>query len=244
MAALTADRVSVRYPGQAQPALDGVSLNVGPGELAVALGPSGCGKTTLLNLFAGFQFPDSGSVRFGGAPVAGPGAERAVVFQQHALLPWLSALDNVAFGLRLRGVPRAERRELAGRALAQVDLAEAGARYPWQLSGALLMDEPFGALDAFNREQMQELLLKVWAESGSSVFLITHDIEEALFLATELVLMSPGPGRIVKTLRPPFSRRWRAGDSARAIKSDPEFIALREQLLADVFAQRKQEAWA
>ncbi|MBX9269565.1 taurine ABC transporter ATP-binding protein [Chromobacterium violaceum] len=278
MAALTADRVSVRYPGQAQPALDGVSLNVGPGELAVALGPSGCGKTTLLNLFAGFQFPDSGSVRFGGAPVAGPGADRAVVFQQHALLPWLSALDNVAFGLRLRGVPRAERRELAGRALAQVDLAEAGARYPWQLSGgqkqrvgiarypwqlsggqkqrvgiaralagragALLMDEPFGALDAFTREQMQELLLKVWAESGSSVFLITHDIEEALFLATELVLMSPGPGRIVKTLRPPFSRRWRAGDSARAIKSDPEFIALREQLLADVFAQRKQEAWA
>ncbi|AVG17708.1 taurine transporter ATP-binding subunit [Chromobacterium vaccinii] len=261
MAALTADRVSVRYPGQAQPALDGVSLNVGPGELVVALGPSGCGKTTLLNLFAGFQFPDSGSVRFGGAPVAGPGAERAVVFQQHALLPWLSALDNVAFGLRLRGVPRAERRALAERALEQVDLAEAGARYPWQLSGgqkqrvgiaralagragALLMDEPFGALDAFTREQMQELLLKVWAESGSSVFLITHDIEEALFLATELVLMSPGPGRIVKTLRPPFSRRWRAGDSARAIKSDPEFIALREQLLADVFAQRRQEAWA
>ncbi|ERE06406.1 taurine ABC transporter ATP-binding subunit [Pseudogulbenkiania ferrooxidans] len=261
MAALTADRVSVRYPGQAQPALDGVSLNVGPGELAVALGPSGCGKTTLLNLFAGFQLPDSGSVRFGGAPVAGPGAERAVVFQQHALLPWLSALDNVAFGLRLRGVPRAERRALAERALEQVDLAEAGSRYPWQLSGgqkqrvgiaralagragALLMDEPFGALDAFTREQMQELLLKVWAESGSSVFLITHDIEEALFLATELVLMSPGPGRIVKTLRPPFSRRWRAGDSARAIKSDPEFIALREQLLADVFAQRRQEAWA
>lgn len=261
MAALIADRVSVRYPGQAQPALDGVSLNVGPGELVVALGPSGCGKTTLLNLFAGFQFPNSGSVRFGGAPVAGPGAERAVVFQQHALLPWLSALDNVAFGLRLRGVPRAERRALAERALEQVDLAEAGARYPWQLSGgqkqrvgiaralagragALLMDEPFGALDAFTREQMQELLLKVWEESGSSVFLITHDIEEALFLATELVLMSPGPGRIVKTLRPPFSRRWRAGDSARAIKSDPEFIALREQLLADVFAQRRQEAWA
>ncbi|WP_434634740.1 taurine ABC transporter ATP-binding subunit [Chromobacterium sp. CV08] len=261
MAALIADRVSVRYPGQARPALDGVSLEVGPGELTVALGPSGCGKTTLLNLFAGFQFPDSGSVRFGGAPVAGPGAERAVVFQQHALLPWLSARDNVAFGLRLRGVARAARREAADEALRRVDLADAGARYPWQLSGGqrqrvgiaralavragvLLLDEPFGALDAFSREQMQLLLLKVWAGSGGSVFLITHDIEEALFLATELVLMSPGPGRIVKTLRPPFSRRWRAGESARAIKSDPAFIALREQLLAEVFAQRQTEAWS
>ncbi|WP_199054593.1 taurine ABC transporter ATP-binding subunit [Aquitalea sp. ASV15] len=257
MAILSAHKVSVRYPGQDRPALSEVSLDIGPDDLTVALGPSGCGKTTLLNLFAGFVQPDGGEVRFGEAKVTGPGADRAVVFQHDALLPWLNVRDNVAFGLRLQGVAKAERLARADEVLRLVDLPEAGRRYSWQLSGGqrqrvgiaralashsqvLLMDEPFGALDAFTREQMQELLLKVWQQARRRIFLITHDIEEALFLATELVLMSPGPGRIVQTLRPGFSQRYRAGESARAIKSDPAFIALREQLLATLFDHRRQ----
>jgi len=255
MGHLTAHKVTVRYAGQARAALSEVSLRIGPEDLTVALGPSGCGKTTLLNVFAGFVAPASGAVSFNDLPVTEPGADRAVVFQHDALLPWLSVRDNVAFGLRLQGIAKAERLARADEVLRLVDLPEAGQRYSWQLSGGqrqrvgmaralasqsqvLLMDEPFGALDAFTREQMQELLLKVWRQSGRRIFLITHDIEEALFLATELVLMSPGPGRIVETLRPDFSRRYRAGESARAIKSDPAFIALREQLLATLFDHR------
>ncbi|OHX11583.1 taurine ABC transporter ATP-binding subunit [Chromobacterium sphagni] len=258
---LSVHRVSVRYPGQAQPALSEVTLDIGPDDLTVALGPSGCGKTTLLNLFAGFVQPSGGAVSFDGKPVRRPGADRAVVFQHDALLPWLNVRDNVAFGLRLQGAAKPDRRARADEVLRQVDLAEAGDRQVWQLSGgqkqrvgiaralaspsrALLLDEPFGALDAFTREQMQELLLKVWRQSGRRIFLITHDIEEALFLATELVLMSPGPGRIVERLRLPFSRRYRDGEPARSIKSDPVFIELREQLLAALFAQRLPEGSA
>jgi len=255
MSHLSARKVSVRYPGQSRPALSQVSLDIGPDDLTVALGPSGCGKTTLLNLFAGFVQPDEGVVSFNDQAIRGPGADRVVVFQHDALLPWLSVRDNVAFGLRLQGVGKAERLARADEVLQLVDLPEAGRRYSWQLSGGqrqrvgiaralashsqvLLMDEPFGALDAFTREQMQELLLKVWQQARRRIFLITHDIEEALFLATQLVLMSPGPGRIVQTLQPGFSQRYRDGESARSIKSDPAFIALREELLAILFAHR------
>ena len=254
---LSAQQISVTYPGQTQAALADVSLEIGPDDLTVALGPSGCGKTTLLNLFAGFIRPTHGQVLFDGEPLAGPGVDRAVVFQHDALLPWLNVRDNVAFGLRLQGQRRKERAARAEEMLELVDLAGAGDRPVWQLSGgqrqrvgiaralaspsrALLLDEPFGALDAFTREQMQSLLLRVWAKSGRRIFLITHDIEEALFLATELVLMSPGPGRIVEVLRPNFSRRFRAGEPARAIKSDPAFIALREHLLDTLFGHRAQ----
>lgn len=252
---LSVHHVSVHYPGQPQPALADVSFEIGPEDLTVALGPSGCGKTTLLNLLAGFIRPDRGQVRFDDVPVSGPGIDRAVVFQHDALLPWLNVRDNVAFGLRLQGWNKARRAQRAEEMLRLVDLPEAGNRPVWQLSGgqrqrvgiaralaapsrALLLDEPFGALDAFTREQMQSLLLKVWAQSGRRIFLITHDIEEALFLATELMLMSPGPGRVVEVLRPEFSRRFRAGEPARAIKSDPAFIALREHLLDTLFGQR------
>lgn len=256
MSTLSVQHLTVRYPGQALPALADVSLEIGPDDLTVALGPSGCGKTTLLNVLAGFIPADEGRVAFNGQPITGPGVERAVVFQNNALLPWLNVRDNVAFGLRLQGLPWAERQVRADEVLSLVGLTESAHRFVWQLSGGmrqrvgiaralasqsqvLLMDEPFGALDAFTREQMQELLLKVWQQSRRRIFLITHDIEEALFLATELVLMSPGPGRIVQTLRPPFSRRYREGEPVRAIKSDPQFIALREQLLATVFAFRQ-----
>ena len=258
MSQLIVDRVSVAYPGSApgEAALHDVSLSIGPGELVVALGPSGCGKTTLLNLIASFLQPSSGQILLDGRAVRGPSAERGVVFQDDTLLPWQSAIENVGFGLQLSGRPRAERDAVAQQILQWVDLAGFEHHRVWQLSGGmkqrvglarglaadpriLLLDEPFAALDAFTREQMQELLLRVWQRSGKQIFLITHDLEEAVFLATELVLLSPRPGRIVERIPLEFGRRYAAGESARRIKADPEFIATREYLRERVFTQRE-----
>ena len=256
MALLELEHISAQYPGAANAVLSDLSFNLGPEQLLVALGPSGSGKTTLLNLIAGFVSPSAGRISLDGKPVAGPGAERGVVFQDDALLPWQNVLENVAFGLQLAGVSRAEREAKARELLALVDLAGFEQRHIWELSGGqkqrvglaraltadprvLLMDEPFGALDAFTREQMQELLLQVWQRTHKPVFLITHDIEEAVFLATDLVLLAPNPGRIVEHLQLDFGRRYAAGESARAIKSDRAFIDTREHVLAQVFAQRQ-----
>lgn len=258
MSHLIVDRVSVSYPGNAVAALRDVSLQIGPGDLVVALGPSGCGKTTLLNLIAGFLQPTLGTVSLDGKPVREPGAERGVVFQDDALLPWQSVLGNIAFGLQLQGVPRAEREARALEALRWVDL-EGFAHHPiWQLSGGmrqrvglarglvadpqlLLLDEPFAALDAFTREQMQELLLRLWRKTKKQIFLITHDLEEAVFLATELILLSPRPGRIAERILLDFGNRYVEGEPARNIKSDPYFIEIREHVLSLVFAQRQQQ---
>lgn len=256
MALLELERISAQYPGAATPVLADINLSLGPRQLLVALGPSGSGKTSLLNLIAGFVAPSGGRITLDGVPVQGPGAERGVVFQDDALLPWQDVLGNVAFGLELAGVARAEREAEAREMLALVDLADFAERRIWQLSGGqkqrvglaralaanprvLLMDEPFGALDAFTREQMQELLLQVWQRTAKPVFLITHDIEEAVFLASELVLLAPNPGRVVERLQLDFGQRYAAGESARAIKSDPRFIETREHVLARVFSQRE-----
>ncbi|MBB5193491.1 taurine transport system ATP-binding protein [Silvimonas terrae] len=257
---LIVEHVSVQYPGHTgqNAALQDVSLQINAGELVVALGPSGCGKTTLLNLIAGFLQPTRGRVLFDGHEVKGPAAERGVVFQDNALLPWLDVLGNVALGLRLQGIPAAERETRARAVLEQVDLSGFAHHRIWQLSGGmrqrvglaralaanpalLLMDEPFAALDAFTREQMQELVLTLWRQTGKRILLITHDIEEAVFLASELVLMSPRPGRIVERLSLDFSQRYAGGESARSIKSDPAFIATREHVLAQVFAHRDKK---
>lgn len=255
MALLQLERISAQYPGAAEPVLADISLSLGPQQLMVALGPSGSGKTSLLNLIAGFVTPSAGRITLDGQAVQGPGADRGVVFQDDALLPWQEVLANVGFGLELAGVPRAQREARAREMLALVDLADFGSRRIWQLSGGqkqrvglaralaadpriLLMDEPFGALDAFTREQMQELLLQVWQRTAKPVFLITHDIEEAVFLATELVLLAPNPGQIVERLQLDFGQRYAAGESARAIKSDPRFIETREHVLSRVFSQR------
>lgn len=259
MALLQLERISAHYPGTAEPVLTDISLTLGPQQLLVALGPSGSGKTTLLNLIAGFVPPSDGRISLDGQPVQGPSAERGVVFQDDALLPWQNVLGNVAFGLELAGVPRARREAKAREMLALVDLAGFEKRQIWELSGGqrqrvgiaralaadprvLLMDEPFGALDAFTREQMQELLLQVWQRAAKPVFLITHDIEEAVFLATDLILLSPNPGRISERLTLDFGRRYAAGESARAIKSDRAFIETREHVLAQVFAERQRRS--
>ncbi|MFS2161919.1 taurine ABC transporter ATP-binding subunit [Pseudomonas sp. Pseusp122] len=255
MAVLQLERVCAQYPGAAEPVLSDISLTLGPNQLLVALGASGSGKTSLLNLIAGFVAPSAGRITLDGVAVNGPSAERGVVFQDDALLPWQNVLANVAFGLELAGLPREQREAKAREMLALVDLAGFDNRRIWQLSGGqrqrvglaralaadprvLLMDEPFGALDAFTREQVQELLLQVWQRTAKPVFLITHDIEEAVFLATDLMLLAPNPGRVVEHLQLDFGRRYAAGESARAIKSDPRFIETREHVLSSVFSQR------
>ncbi|BDP21413.1 taurine ABC transporter ATP-binding subunit [Klebsiella pneumoniae] len=251
---LQISHLSADYGGK--PALADINLTLESGELLVVLGPSGCGKTTLLNLIAGFVPYQHGSITLEGQRVTGPGAERGVVFQNEGLLPWRNVQDNVALGLQLAGVDKAQRRQAAAQMLKKVGLEGAEKRFIWQLSGGqrqrvgiaralaanpqlLLLDEPFGALDAFTREQMQTLLLKLWHETGKQVLLITHDIEEAIFMATELVLLSPGPGRVVERLPLDFGRRFVAGESCRSIKSDPRFIEQREYILSRVFDQRE-----
>ncbi|HHG8784196.1 taurine ABC transporter ATP-binding subunit [Enterobacter hormaechei] len=251
---LNITNLSADYGGK--PALEAINLTLDSGELLVVLGPSGCGKTTLLNLIVGFVPYQHGTIHLEGKRVTGPGAERGVVFQNEGLLPWRNVQENVAFGLQLAGVAREQRLNTARDMLKKVGLEGAEKRFIWQLSGGqrqrvgiaralaanpqlLLLDEPFGALDAFTREQMQTLLLRLWHETGKQVLLITHDIEEAVFMATELVLLSPGPGRVLERLPLEFARRYVAGEPVRSIKSDPLFIEQREYVLSRVFEQRE-----
>lgn len=256
--------VSLVFPGQQGSApvqaLSDIKLEMHEGDFVVALGASGCGKTTLLNLMAGFLSPTSGQVMikrdiWNGEerPIQGPGADRGVVFQKHALLPWMNVMENTAFGLKLAGIPRAEREKNAAKFLEIVGLADFHRHKVYQLSGGmqqrvgiaraltcdpamLLMDEPLGALDALTRERTQELILDVWSETGKMIFFITHSVEEALFLATRLIVMSPRPGRITHEFELDFGRKFLAEPenkrNAREVKSLPEFIEIREKVLS------------
>jgi taurine transport system ATP-binding protein len=248
---LTLERVGLSYDTQRGPlvALEQVTVSIAAGELVCVVGPSGCGKSTLLRLVAGLIEPTTGTVRLDGHQIHGPGADRGIVFQQPALYPWLTVQENVGFGLRLRGVPRAERALTVARMLDLVGLAGFGDRSPWELSGGMqqraaiarvlvnepriiLMDEPFGALDALTREHMQEELLGIWRATGTTIVLITHHVEEAVYLGTRTLVMSPRPGRILADIPTSFSRDPR---DSRIVKSQPEFVAVRESVLAHIW---------
>ena len=199
--------------GDTVEALRPVSLDIDAGEFVALIGPSGCGKSTLLNIVAGFDAPSAGTVMVAGEKVTRPDIRRGMVFQQYALFPWLNVRDNVAFGLRQKGVPRRERDAIADRYLALVHLSEFGDASPAALSGGMkqrvalarvfatepgtiLMDEPFGALDALTRGFLQQELLRIWREHRKTVLLVTHSVQEALVLATRVVVMTSRPGRI------------------------------------------------
>lgn len=200
--------------GRSTTALTGIDLDVAPGEFVCLIGPSGCGKSTLLNLFAGLDRPDSGRVLMDGRPLSGPGPDRAVLFQEPALFPWMSVGDNVEFALKLIGVPAGERRELAMSWLGKVHLGRFAGAQPHELSGGmrqraalaralacrpqvLLADEPFAALDAQTREILQDELQRVWTETRNTFVFVTHNVREAVFLADRVVLMSAPPGTLV-----------------------------------------------
>ncbi|MCX5380109.1 ABC transporter ATP-binding protein [Streptomyces sp. NBC_00091] len=204
--------LSVGYGGT--PVLERTDLVFPAGSFTALLGPSGCGKSTVLNTVAGFVRPTSGRVTAGAGAVEGPGPDRGVVFQHYALFPWRTARGNVEFALKRLGLPRRERRERALEALAEVGLADGAHKYPAQLSGGmqqrvalaralaarpevLLMDEPFGALDALTRTRMQDLLRRLWQRSGTTVLFVTHDIDEALALAGRVVVLGASPGRVL-----------------------------------------------
>ncbi|WP_111884378.1 taurine ABC transporter ATP-binding protein [Acinetobacter sp. CFCC 11171] len=255
MSILKAENISLTYPEHEVAVLKNINLDVPESTLTVVLGESGCGKTTLLNILAGFQQVSAGQVKIDDEVLTGPDARRAVVFQEHALLPWLNVAENVAFSLKLKGLKSTEIKSQVASILNTVGLSHVANANIWELSGGMkqrvgiaralishapfiLLDEPFAALDAFTRESMQEFVLNLWIKEKKGFFLITHDIEEALLLSNQLVLMTARPGTIVETLKLDFAERYRNGESIRAIKSDPQFIQLREMLFERLKAQK------
>jgi NitT/TauT family transport system ATP-binding protein/taurine transport system ATP-binding protein len=250
------DGVSVTYnagTAQATLALSPTDLGFARGDFVCIVGPSGCGKTTLMQTLAGFLKPTAGTVSVGGAAITGPGPDRGVVFQQAALFPWKTVAANAGFGPAMRGLPKPERSARVEYWLRSVGLWDFRDRYPYQLSGGmqqrlaiaralanepelLLMDEPFGALDALTREKMQEELHAVWKRRGMTVLFITHSVDEAVYLGTEVVVMSQRPGRVLARIPSPFARR--AGErDIRRIKAGADFVALREQVLSLIWGE-------
>jgi NitT/TauT family transport system ATP-binding protein len=244
MLALKVEKVKKIFPslnskGQEVLALDDVSLEVNKNEFYSILGHSGCGKTTLLNLIAGFEVPTSGRIECAGKLVTGPGADRSMVFQDYALFPWLTVYDNIAFGLKIKGMSSSEIDQVVTRFAVLVGLSQFTGHYPHQLSGGmrqrvsiaralvvdptvLLMDEPFAALDAQNRGMMQAEMIRILNEESKTVVLVTHSIEEAINLSDVIVVMTRRPGRVKKIIHVPEPRKM--------VEDTPSYLEIRRQI--------------
>ncbi len=259
MSGLMINDISMRFDlpnGGSVQALKNVSLDIKSGELMSVLGPSGCGKTTLLNIVAGFLAPSEGQIVLNDQPVTGPSPERGMVFQQGALFEWMSVRDNVAFGPDMKGTPRAQSNKTVDRLLDIVGLQEFKEKMVYELSGGMqqrvalarclanepdviLMDEPLGALDALTREKMQSLVLDLWKETGKTIILITHSVEEALLLGERLLVMAPRPGRIHKEYRLPFADLG-VGNDLREVKKHPDYATTREEILQMIWEMEEE----
>ena len=239
MAVLTVEHVQAQYPGAEQPVLKDVSFQLGSEQLMVALGASGSGKTTLLNLIAGFTQPQAGTLKLDGEAIIAPSRDRGVVFQDDVLLPWQNVEDNIAFGLELAGVDKKTRQNRAQALLKLVNLEGFGQRHIWELSGGqrqrvglaralasdpkiLLMDEPFGALDAQTRYQMGEEILKTWRKDKRTVIFVTNNIEEAIYLGDRIILLSGCPARVKAEYISPMERP--------RDYMNPDFLRLRNEI--------------
>lgn len=253
VAALEVRHVTKTFPGrrgQETVAIDGIDMHVERGEFVCLVGASGCGKSTLLNIVAGLTEPTSGEALLEGLPIAGPSPDRGLVFQGYSLFPWRTVAENVAFGLELSGLDKAARRARVAELLEVMQLTKWADARPSQLSGGmrqrvaiaralapqpevLLLDEPFGALDANTRILMHEFLLRIWREMGMTILMVTHDVDEALFLAQRIYALSSHPGRVKQEIVLPFP-----AERTQALRRQPEFLELREEvqrlLLAEV----------
>lgn len=251
------DRVSLEFetPKGTLRVVDDVSYDINDGDFVAVIGPSGCGKTTMMSMLAGFQKPTTGAVLFDGAPVQGPGPERGVIFQEYGVFPWLTVRENIVFGLKLKAnhVPPSERNRICEHYLELMGLTEFAGSYPKHLSGGmrqrlaiarayavkpqfLLMDEPFGALDAQTRANMQNLLLRVLATEGKTVMLITHSVEEAIYLASRIVVVTARPARIKEIIDVPF-----AYPRDESLQERPEFGELRSHIRELVMSEYKAQ---
>ena len=259
MSNLVSDKLNMIFSspkGEVIHALKDISFTLKEGELLTVLGPSGCGKTTLLNIIAGFLRPTDGKIILGEKEINGPGVERGMVFQQGALFEWLTVSENVNFGLRMRKENKIETERKVEEWLDIVGLQGFGNTPTYQLSGGMqqrvalarclinnpdliLMDEPLGALDALTREKMQSLVLKIWKETGKTIILITHSVEEALLLGERLYVMAPRPGRIHKEYQLPFASMGLEGD-LRDIKNNEEFVSKREEILTMIWDMEEE----
>ena len=260
MTDLTCTNLSMTFTnpqtGAAVEALKDINFTLKQGELLSVLGPSGCGKTTLLNMIAGFVNPTAGTISLGDTAIEGPGVERGMVFQQGALFEWLPVAKNVDFGLRMKKQDEKEAVSLVEKWLDIVGLQGFGDTPTYQLSGGMqqrvalarclvndpdviLMDEPLGALDALTREKMQSLVLELWKETGKTIMIITHSVEEALLLGERLFVMAPRPGRIHKEYRLPFAEQG-LKQSLRDIKQDSKFSEIREEILTMIWNMEEE----
>ncbi len=252
---VTIKNAYLKYAGEkgSLTALENINLEIKKGEFICVLGPSGCGKSTLLNIIAGFHHPTQGEARMGDTPIIGPDWHRGVVFQSPTLYPWMNIYRNVAYGPKMRHLPKSEIKEKVEKYLELVGLKDFARQKPYELSGGMkqraslarvlvnqpnmiLMDEPFGALDALTRQNMQTLIREIWTKTGNTIFLITHDVDEALALATRVLVMSARPGRIVREFNTEFTYDI-GGTNQEAYKYTKAYMDIREEILNIINSQ-------